>query len=83
MRVAVNGPPFGWSVVSTTRHGSSHEQEDLEPDRPLQRVDVALLAVAERHDAAARIALDVGADPLARTGEADVRDAGASCRPRR
>ena len=48
------------------RHGSAHQQEQLEPDRPLQRVDVALLAVPERHHAAAGVALDVGADPLAR-----------------
>ena len=41
------------------------EEEQLEPDAPLQRVHVVLLAVGERHDPAARLDLGVGVHPLA------------------
>ena len=69
----MNGPPFGWSVVSDDAPRVVDQQEDLQPDGPLQRVDVALLAIAERHDAAAGVAFDVAADPLARARERRVR----------
>ena len=41
------------------------QQEQLEPDAPLQRVHVVLLAVGERHDPAAGLDLGVGVHPLA------------------
>ncbi len=44
------------------------EQEQLEADGPLQRVHVALVAILHRHDAAARVALDVHHHPLLRMG---------------
>ena len=65
----MKGAPFGWSVVRKTRHGILDEQEQLQPDRPLQRVDEALVAIAERHDAAAGVAFDVHRDPLVGRGE--------------
>ena len=52
--------------------GILDQQEQLQPDRPLQRVDEIAVAVAERHQAAAALALDVHAEPLARLGEAAV-----------
>ena len=49
--------------------GIPHQQEQLQPDRPLQRIDEIPVAVPERHDAAARVAFDVHHHPLARAGE--------------
>ena len=41
----MNGPPFGWSVVSEHAPRVVDQQEDLQADRPLQRVDEALVAI--------------------------------------
>ena len=53
--------------------GIVDEQEQLEPDRPLQRVDEVLVAIAERHQPAAAVAFDVHGDPFVRRGEARLR----------
>ena len=44
--------------------GVVHAQEPLQADRPLQGVDEVFVVVSDRHDAAARLQLDVVADPL-------------------
>ena len=41
------------------------EQQQLEPDRPLDGVDQVMVAVDVRHDAAAGLVLDVEVAPLA------------------
>ena len=53
------------------RHGSSREEEQLQPDRPLQRVRIDLVLIGERGDAAAGLVLGVGVHPL---GPAEARD---------
>ena len=60
-----------------------HAQEQLQPDRPLQRVDEHTVAVTGRHHAAAGVALDVHAHPFVRVRVATVaelRHAVAGCR---
>ena len=56
---------MGWSVVRNTRHGSVDEQQQLEPDRPLHRIDEVVVLVDVGHDAAAGLVLDVEVAPLA------------------
>ena len=42
----------------------AHQQEPLEPDGPLRRVDVAPMLVLDRHDPAPGFHLDVAVEPL-------------------
>ena len=46
--------------------GVLDQQEQLEPNRPLQRVDKIPVAISERHQTAATVAFDIHADPLVR-----------------
>jgi hypothetical protein len=47
-------------------HRVGDAQEQLQSDRPLQRMDILALAVSERNDAAPCLALEILKDDLAR-----------------
>ena len=72
MRIPVERSAVGMIGGEEDAPGIVDQQEQLQADRPLQRVDEALVAILERNDAAAGIALDVHHDPLLGVGRACV-----------
>ena len=69
LRIEAEGGAVG--MVGGQEHppGIVQQQEQLQPDRPLQRVDIGIVAVAERHHAAAGVAFDVHRQPFAWVGQ--------------
>ena len=60
-----NDPPLGWSVESTTRHGSALSRKISSPIAHCSAATAALSLYDQRHDAAARLELDVDVGPPA------------------
>ncbi len=49
--------------------GVGRGQEQLQTDRPLQRIDIGAVAVTEGHEPASRLAFDIHAEPSLRLGQ--------------